>query len=77
MSEKHEDDTENSAAEEAAATEDVSAEEESPSLEDVSLQDQLDAAIAERDEAKDQILRTYAELENTRRRARKDAEDLR
>lgn len=47
------------------------------SLGEVSLNDQLEAAIAERDEAKDQVLRTYAELENTRRRARKDAEDSR
>lgn len=50
---------------------------EGTSLEEMSLKDQLEAAIAERDEAKDQLLRTYAELENTRRRARKDAEDVR
>ena len=50
---------------------------ETTSLEDVSLQDQLDAATAERDEAKETLLRTYAELENTRRRARKDADDVR
>lgn len=47
------------------------------SLEEVSLQDQLEATAAERDEAKDQLLRTYAELENVRRRSRKDADDAR
>ena len=46
-------------------------------LEELSLQDQLEAAVSERDEAKDQLLRTYAELENTRRRARKDGDDVR
>lgn len=66
--------TEGSSASQAETNETA---EDSASLEEVSLQDQLDAAIAERDEAKDQVLRTYAELENTRRRARKDADDSR
>ena len=42
-----------------------------------SLQEQYEAAMAERDEAKDQLLRTYAELENSRRRARNDLDAAR
>ena len=42
-----------------------------------SLQEQYEAAVAERDEAKDQLLRTYAELENSRRRARNDLDAAR
>ena len=40
-----------------------------PSVASVSLQEQLEATRTERDEAKDKLLRTFAELDNFRRRS--------
>ena len=62
---------------EDAAAEDLAAEEAADETEPASMDEQYEAACVERDEAKDQLLRTYAELENSRRRARNDLDAAR
>lgn len=71
---------ENAAAEDltgAEASAGESAEEPAGNTQPGVSAEQYEAAVAERDEAKEQLLRTYAELENSRRRARNDMDAAR
>ena len=61
-------------AEETAA-DDVAAEATEEAIEDAAPQDPIEALEAEVAELKDRLLRQAAEVENTRRRAKKDVED--
>ena len=75
MSEQTTEHPEDAAAEDLAAEE--AAAEATPGNAPASNDEQYEAAVAERDEAKEQLLRTYAELENSRRRARNDLDAAR
>ena len=60
---------------EQAAAEDIAAEANAAEHEDVVIEDPITALEAEVAELKDRLLRQAAEVENTRRRAKKDVED--
>ena len=57
---------------EQAAAEDIAAEANAAEHEDVVIEDPITALEAEVAELKDRLLRQAAEVENTRRRAKKD-----
>jgi len=62
-------------AAEETASEDVAAEATGAESEEVVIEDPISALQAEVAELKDRLLRQAAEVENTRRRAKKDVED--
>ena len=72
---KKPDETAENAQAEAEATESVDTTDEAPS--DAKESDPLTAALAERDELKDQALRALAEVENMRRRTERELQNAR